>query len=142
MALRLKEALVKAGKIPATDNKRGRPSVQYKEWAQDLVDNHGYDIIGFVKSGGSAPSTPASVVKPTAAAPKPKSGGIVDVPDEVRSESLWNAYLNDKRVGMREVCVNCSNSLTYCRCGTPMLWVRFDLKGPVTFKPKQSKGDK
>lgn len=62
---------------------------------------------------------------------------IADVPDEVRPESEWEAYTyldGAKRpVGMRTVCNQCGNSLTYCHCRTPVVWLDHEVTGLVSF---------
>lgn len=61
---------------------------------------------------------------------------ITDVPDEIRPASSWEPLVNGKPhrfVGMATVCNGCKNSLTYCYCPTPRVWLDHDREGTVSF---------
>lgn len=60
---------------------------------------------------------------------------ILDVPDEARDENSWTAHTSEGEVGMRTVGTCCGNSLTYCRCATPMVWLDHMRQAAVFFKP-------
>lgn len=131
-----KEALVKDGFLPAgSENKRGRLSGEAIERCKELV-SQGWNIDGYsvVKSNEPEDEKTAPVAKKTAA---PDPNRVYDIPDEVRSEDVWQAYtyVGGKRteVGMRTVCNSCGASLTYCRCRTPMVWIDFDQQSVVNF---------
>jgi hypothetical protein len=127
----MKQALVKAGFIEATDNKRGRPSEQYVTWTKGLVAA-GWVIKGYVSSTG-----PAEIEQVTRTA----TTGIVNVGDPVRDEREWRAiaYKNGKAVpvGMRTVCLNSKCSLTYCPCGSCRVNLDFDLTALVHFQERE-----
>jgi hypothetical protein len=135
-----KAALVKAGILPAgSENKRGRLSLDMIEKVKELaIANPSWNIEGY------------EVSKPTAATDKPEvvkvknnGTGILDVPDEAKSESLWEAFVNDNGktipVGMRTVDNVCGNSLTYCRCASPKIWLDHAREGVVYFKARTPK---
>ncbi len=141
-----KVALVKSGFLPAgSENTRGRLSGAAIAECERLVGEgwaiDGYSVVKsentLAKSDGPAPV----LVKKTATADPSR---IADVPDESRPESVWRASteVDGKAVpvGMRTVCNACHNSLTYCRCSEPRVWVDHDRQGTVNFHPIVQKG--
>lgn len=66
------------------------------------------------------------------------SDRLIDVPDEARSESDWEAHTASGPVGMRTVCNTCHSSLTYCHCQHPRVWVDHETEGVVFFKPRKT----
>ena len=125
-----KSALVKDGFLPVgSENKRGRLSAAAIKRCEELAAQ-GWKIDGFT----AEKVADETKVKKTA---KPDPNRVVDVPDEARAESLWRAYADEKEIGMRTVCNNCGNSLTYCRDRTPVVWVDHDRQAVVSFKPRK-----
>lgn len=136
----MKEALVKAGLISASDNKRGRPSRQYIEWTEGLVAQ-GWNIKGY--STSTAPA--GTEDKPKVERVKRDPNAVIDVPDQLRDETLWKAVAvnsegNAVDVGMKKVCNLCGNSLTYCAHPQPVVWVDYNLEAVVDFRPIKQKG--
>lgn len=114
-----KEALAKDGTIEVKLG-RGRLPAGGKERCQYLVDNEGYSIKGFVKSGNSSVSTTAPV------APKriPANGNLDNYAEVVYTyqESAYKAVDPDGKVyGMREVCNTCRVSLVQNHCDNPTI---------------------
>ena len=140
--LKPKAALVKSGFLPAgSENQRGRMSAAMDAECQRLVANEGYSIIGYeavkpslslTKSDGPAPI----LVKKSATADPSR---IADVPEPSRDERDWTATAEVEGktvpVGMRTVDNLCRNSLTYCRCAEPRVWVSHTREAVVYFHP-------
>lgn len=129
-----KVALVKSGFLPAgSENKRGRLSVGAIAQLKKLA-SEGWTIDGYSKSSATNEVTKVA---------KPDPNRVVDVPDEARSESLWSASVvfegKPKDIGMRTCCINCDNSLTYCRCSKSVVWADHETPAIVAFKPKSVK---
>jgi hypothetical protein len=144
--MKLKAALVKAGKLKASEAGRGRPSAQMKEWGQELVDE-GWSIEGFSPTGTPATVKPEKVTekpkpagKPAEIEVPPKSKGILDIGDPIRPTDQWEAYvtIDGKQVpppiGPKQVCENCGNSLPYCYDKTPVVRVDHETLGVVNFR--------
>lgn len=117
-------------------DKRGRMSLANKALVMEAVRN-GVAIEGY-----------AIVDRPTVATDKPAKvervavdpNRVMDVPDMSRDETALMAfYRADGKVieiGMRTVDNVCGNSLTYCRCESPRVWVDCDSQVVVNFKPR------
>lgn len=134
-----KEWLVKNGHLEKVG--RGRLSASHIELIKGAVAN-GENIEGYAVSTPVVKETVQSVDKPSTA-PEVKritveAGRILDVPDQIRDERGFTAHVtvNGKttEIGKRQACNVCGNSLTYCFCGTPTVWVDFDTEALVTFK--------
>lgn len=113
-----KEALAKDGTIPVKLG-RGRLPAGGAERCQYLVDNEGYSIKGFVKSGNT--STTSSPVPPKRV---PANGNLENYADVVYTypEANYKAVGPDRKVyGMRECCNTCRVSLVQCHCGNPTI---------------------
>lgn len=128
-----KVALVKDGFLPpGSENTRGRLSGAAIERCKELAAG-GWDIEGYV----SSKSTGSPVVEKVKVAAVGKE--IADIGNPLRDESVWEAYaVHDGKnvpVGMRTVDNLCGNSLTYCLCRSPRVWLDHDLEVVVNFKP-------
>jgi hypothetical protein len=133
-----KAALVKAGLKPAGyENTKGRMSGKDKEDIARLnKENPDWNIEGFSNSPAPAPKATAEV------SDKPKAGGtgIVDVGPPIRHQDDYEATItvNGKttrwNLGMKGVCNNCRNSLTYCFCKYPVVNIDHETVGVITFK--------
>lgn len=143
MSMKPKAALVKAGILPkGSENKRGRMSAAHIAECERLVRDENYDIEGFaVSKAERAPETPAKVERVAAADPN----RLIDVPDEARLESEWEAYhyVDGKPVslGMREVDNVCGSSFTYCHCPKPRMYVN-GVEVMVHFKARTAPAQK
>ena len=128
-----KEWLHKNGHIETIG--RGRLSAAHIALINEAVAN-GVQIEGYSVVTPTKESTGAPEVKRTAVDPN----RVVDVPDVARDERTTMAfYRNDGKVveiGMRTVDNVCGNSLTYCRCESPRVWVDYDQQVVVNFKPR------
>lgn len=125
-----KVALVKDGFLPeGSENKRGRLSGEAIERCKALAAQ-GWAIDGYSVSEESTPTAP--VVEKVKADPN----AVADVPDQSRSETDWQAHTDTGKVGMRTVCNVCRNSLTYCWCPHPVVWVDAGVESVVEFKPR------
>ncbi len=126
-----KVALVKDGFLPAgSENKRGRLSGAAIARLKELAAT-GVKIEGYTVSQSSDSSEPVKVEK---VAVDPNR--IADVPEETRPETSWQAFTSESEVGMRTVCNGCKNSLTYCHCQFPKVWIDHTREGVVHFKPR------
>lgn len=125
-----KEWLFKNGHIKEIG--RGRLSKPLIAIIEDAVAN-GAIIEGYTK------------VKPTADNPKPKAerktedtSRILDVPDQLRDEADFKAVVTvngkEKEIGKKTVCNGCGNSLCWCYCASPRVWVDWDTEALVTLK--------
>lgn len=134
---RLKDALVAAGLLDKDKAGRGKPSRLMREQAEGLVAQ-GWNIEGYAVNKGAAPtnSTPAPVQRVERKVGKQ----MVDVPDPFRDEGMFRAMVNGKEIGFRTVENQCHNSLGWCRCATPKVWVDAFTEGVVTFTPRRRKG--
>lgn len=119
--------------------KQGRLSLAHKALIEQAVRD-GAQIDGFAVSKAE-PKTEAEKAAPRVEKVAIPGQRILDVPDERRSESMWTAhtYLDGTKVpvGMRQVCNTCHNSLTYCPCRVPVVWIDHEHTGVVTFTPKR-----
>lgn len=130
-----KAALVKAGLKPADYDGRGRMSAADKELVKEVAAKHPeWNIEGYSVSKPVNSTDPVEVKQV-----KRDPSAVLDVPDEIRSENEWAAFISGKRIGMREVCRRCKNSFTYCWCEKPLYPVDFNTFGVVVFKPTASK---
>ena len=133
-----KAALVKSGFLPAgSENKRGRMSAAAIAECERLVSEEGYQIEGFSLTAQPTGSTEPREVERV----KPDNGAkvIADIGAPLRDERQWTAYCNVDgihTVGMRTVCNVCGNSLTYCPCRSPRVWVDHTREALVNFKPR------
>lgn len=125
-----KEYLLKHGHI--TSIGRGRLSREHIAIIEQAV-SEGVSIEGYSVSKPTA----AVADKPTVERVQRDPNTIPDVPDETRPESSWQAYANDREVGMRTVCNVCGSSLSYCPCSEPKVWVDYDRQAVVYFKPRK-----
>jgi hypothetical protein len=122
-----KEWLVAQGHLKEAG--RGRMSREHIALIQAAVAS-GVEIEGY-----STPK-PAPV---KAVEPKPEkveSTGIVDVPETVRHEADWQAFVDNREVGMRTVCNGCGNSLTHCYEKFSKVWIDHTREGVVVFKQR------
>ena len=114
-----KEALAKDGTIEVKLG-RGRMPAGGHDRCQWLVDNEGYSIKGYVKSGNTSSST-AEPVKPKRI---PANGNLENYADVVYTypETSHKAVgPNGEVYGMRECCNTCRVSLVQCHCGHPTI---------------------
>lgn len=131
-----KVALVKDGYLPpGSENKRGRLSGDAIERCKVLAAQ-GWDIEGYVSS------KPTEGAAPVVEKVKVQAGSkeIADISEPFRDEGYWKAYGNHNGtnipIGMRTVCNQCGNSLTYCPCKSPRVWVDYDAQVVVNFTPR------
>lgn len=125
-----KEWLVAQGHLKEAG--RGRMSREHIALIHKAVAE-GVEIEGY-----STPKpAPMKASEPKAEA-KVESTGIVDVPDEVRPESEWQAFVDNREIGMRTVCNGCGNSLTHCYEKFPRVWLDHAREGAVSFKPRST----
>jgi hypothetical protein len=129
-----KAALVKAELKPAGyENSKGRMSGKDKEDVARLAIEHpdwNIEVPGQPAPVSVSPTKTTAVVTD-----KPKVGGtgIVDVGPPIRHEDEWEAFVtvNGKRSkfdkGIKGVCLNCNNSLTYCFCRYSVVFQGQDL---------------
>lgn len=113
-----KDALLHYGKIEKIS--RGRISQANHEFLAERV-SAGDKISGYTPEVTTSEKSERKVIKNTA----PKSVGkeVVDVRDECRPEQYWEAFCDTQVVGMRSCCNNCKNSLNYCFCTVPKVYV-------------------
>lgn len=76
--------------------------------------------------------------KPTVERVKVTGQTAADVPDEARSENLWQAFTIEQEIGMRTVDNGCGSSLTYCHCQFPKVFLANGSEAVVVFKPRKS----
>jgi hypothetical protein len=128
-----KEWLHKNGHIEVIG--RGRLSGAHIALIQEAVAN-GVQIEGYsvVSGNQNTETTTAPTVQRTAVDPN----RIVDVPDAVRDEREVEAFYREDgkvvKIGMRTVDNVCGNSLTYCHCESPRVWVDSDRQVVVNFR--------
>ena len=79
-----------------------------------------------VSSTSTAPSEP--VVTRAAA-----GASVYDVSPPLRDEHVNKAMADGRNVGMRAICQGCGNSLTYCPCKSPTVFVDHDRMCVVEF---------
>jgi hypothetical protein len=139
-----KAALVKAGLKPAEyENSRGRMSAADKDAVADLAVKHpdwNIEVPGQPAPVSVSPSQPTAVVTD-----KPKVGGtgIVDIGPPIRHEEEWDAFVtvSGKRSrfdkGIKGVCLNCNNSLTYCFCRYSVVFVDHQTLGIIEYVRKR-----
>lgn len=127
-----KEWLLKNGHIKEIT--RGRLSRENIERIENAV-REGAVIEGYAVSK----STPADN-KPVEVDKRPVANvkTVADVPDERRPEDTWEAFTDDHAVSMRTVCNVCGNSLSYCPCSSPLVWLDFDRQAVVNFRVRKS----
>ena len=63
-----------------------------------------------------------------------------DLEDCDRILRVESEMVNGKEIGFRTVENQCHNSLGWCRCATPKVWVDAFTEGVVTFTPRRRKG--
>lgn len=119
-----KEYLFEHGKID-DPKQRGRMSLDNKAFITAAVES-GVLIEGY---GETTAEDGAVVIDKVSIDPN----RVFDVPDESRPEASFTAYVGTKEIGMRTICNVCSNSLNYCHCSSPRVWVDFDREGVVNF---------
>lgn len=132
-----KVALVKDGFLPAgSENTRGRLSLSAITRCKELAAE-GWDIDGYSKP--TVAVAPVAKTQDKVSKPATEFVGVADTPDEYRPESVWQAHANhgEKKVsiGMRTICNQCNNSLSYCHCRTPYVWLDFETEAAVSFSP-------
>lgn len=110
---------------------RGRLSREHIDLIKDAV-NHGAMIEGY-----SVESTPNSTVKTVVKTDKPASDVVWDIGAPLRDERTIEATAAGKTIGMRTVCQICGNSLTYCPCNNPKVWVDHDHQDVVKFATRK-----
>lgn len=124
-----KEALVKDGFLPpGSENTRGRMSKDGIARCEQLAAS-GWHIDGFSVTKSSDSSVPDTVVKV-----KVDPNRIADVPEPSRHEDDWTARTSEGVIGMRTVCNVCRNSLTYCHCLQPRVWIDHEHESVVSFQ--------
>ena len=122
---------------------RGRMSAEHIALVKEAVAN-GVKIEGYETVKSSKPSV--STEKPTAPAverTKIDPNRVIDCPDPLRDEREFDAFVTvdgkTSKIGKRTVCNGCGNSLSWCWCPTPSVWVDHTREAVVTFK--FTKGD-
>lgn len=130
-----KEWLHKNGHID-NPNQRGRLSAAHKSLIEQAVRD-GVNIDGYAVSTVQ-PKTEDEKALPKVERRAAPSDRLIDVPDEARSESDWEAYTASGPVGMLTVCNVCHSSFTYCHCQHPRVWVDHETEGVVFFKPRKT----
>jgi hypothetical protein len=136
--MKLKDALVKAGKIDESQRGRGRPSAQMIEWAKELVAD-GWDIDGFTPTKAKESDKPVEVKhKPTTNAGQE----IADIGDPIHPLETWEAIVSHNGTlvpiptGPKAVCNNCSCSLPWCPCPSPVVNLDHQTTGVVVWRIK------
>lgn len=124
-----KEYLVKHGHMKEAG--RGRLSKEHIAIIEQAVKSGAF-IEGYSIST-PANDEPAEVKRAPAV-------DVYDVPDEKRPERDWEARrVNDQTlIGMRTPCNVCKNSLNYCLCQFPMVWVNHIHQSEVVFEPRKN----
>lgn len=120
-----KEWLFKNGHIKEIG--RGRLSREHIDLIKDAV-NHGAMIEGY-----SVESTPNSTVKTVVKTAKATAETVMDIGEPLRDERALSARAGKTEIGMRTVCNVCRNSLTYCFCPQPRVWVDYNREAVVEF---------
>lgn len=120
------------------ENSRGRLSAAGIERCKQL-SAEGWQIEGYALVAQPTGSTAPREVEKV----KVQTGEkvIADIPiNPLRDEAVWEAYANVdgkvQSVGMRTVDNVCGNSLTYCPCKSPRVWVDHNRQAVVNFKPR------
>lgn len=117
------------------ENKRGRLSAAAVRRCEQLAAS-GVQIDGYVvSSSNTGPVADAPVVKKVA---QSNVKEVADIGEPYRDENYWTASADGHPVGMRTVDNVCGNSLTYCPCPHPRVWVDFDHEAVVQFSPKST----
>lgn len=109
---------------------RGRMPKDHVALIQKAV-NEGMAIEGYSRTGAANDEGTREVVRVATNGEKK----IADIGAPTRDEMALIAKVNGTTVGMRSVC-RCGNSLTYCYCDTPMMWVDSDTLAVVSFFPR------
>lgn len=126
-----KEWLLKHGHIASIG--RGRLSREHIDLIKDAVKN------GAMIEGYSVESAPASTVKTVVKTVKPTGGtDVADIGEPLRDERTLEARAGTQSVGMRTVCNICRNSLTYCFCPQPRVWVDYNRESVVEFVTRKN----
>lgn len=126
-----KEWLLKHGHIEMIG--RGRLSREHIDLIKNAVKN------GAMIEGYSVESTPASTVKTVVKTAKATAATeVADIGEPLRDERTLEARAGSKAVGMRTVCNVCRNSLTYCFCPQPRVWLDHDREAVVEFVPRKT----
>ena len=128
-----KEWLLKNGHIKEIT--RGRMSREHISLIENAVRN-GASIEGYGVST-TAPAEKSAPVKVEKVGTDPNR--ILDIPEfPVRDEREWQGYANVngkiRDIGMRTVCNTCNNSLSYCGCKSPIVWIDHETTAVVNFK--------
>jgi hypothetical protein len=124
-----KAALLAHGKIESIG--RGRISGPNNAWLDEQVAAGAFTVATMTVKASTGP-TPAP---PTVERAKASETGIADTRPITRDEHALQAYVGKDDVGMRAVCENCTSSLTYCPCSSPMVRWKNALS-VVEFKPR------
>lgn len=125
-----KEYLVKHGHLAEAG--RGRLSKEHVAIIQDAVSK-GVFIEGYTRVK-EEPKATAPVQPKVVKVPKED---IADIGEPLRDERSFTASSSGTPVGMRTVCNICRNSLTYCPCPAPRVWLDFDREGVVVFATRK-----
>lgn len=131
-----KVALVKDGFLPAgSENTRGRMSKAAIARCEELAAQ-GVVIDGFTAKKSADTSKPVIVTRE-----KTDPNRIADVPDALRDDREFQAFVTDKgktvEIGNRTVCNGCHSSLSYCPCSQPRVWLDHERESVVTFTYKK-----
>lgn len=136
-----KAALVKSGFLPkGSENKRGRMSAAAIAECERLVTEEGYQIEGFSLATASVGSTAPREVERVKVVPGEKV--IADLPAMRHDPDVWQAYCNvdgkivEPLAGPKTVCNVCRNSLPYCPCRSPRVWVAGGSEAMVNFRQR------
>jgi hypothetical protein len=136
--MRLKAALIEAGKIPKDAGGRGRPPKQWLIWAEELVAD-GWTIEGFTAKASKDSDKPVEVKhKPTTNQGKE----ISDIGDPIHPLEVWEAVASHNGTivpiptGPKAVCNNCHSSLPWCPCPSPIVNLDHETTGVVVFRVK------
>ena len=119
-----KDALLHYGKIEKIS--RGRISQTNHEFlaervkAGDRISGYTPEVIKSDSTSAIKKARPGTIRN---SAPKAVGKEIADLPDECRPERYWEAFCDTQVVGMRTCCNLCKNSLCYCFCPVPKVYV-------------------
>jgi hypothetical protein len=124
-----KEALFDAGRIEKIG--KGRISRENNAWLDEQISAGAFTVTGM----GLKASTGPVPAPPTVTRTVKTDTGLYDVREPTRDENAIEAIAGGEKPGMRAVCDNCRNSLTYCPCESPRVMVNGN-PSVVSFKSR------
>lgn len=130
--MKLKDALVKDGFLKEGQAGRGRPSKAMIERAKELVAQ-GWTIDGFSATPTQVTDKPAEVTHK----PATNEGKVIsETIPQTRGDDLVPIMPDGKvwPLGIKGICQTCKVSLTHCPCVTPVVFLDYQTRGPVTFR--------